>query len=269
MQQHWTGGRGKNNPCPPGLHHPEREEDSSGSNTDTTCQEGPLRNFYGGPLQTLTKLSKNTTACLLLKYIADNVRKTNFSCTGQNILSHLSCTQRKWELDKENPCLMPSTEHWPTPNPGTWHPNKLNPLRRRMGNERGSLRGSSPDQTCLHRWTAGWLSGLWWSSPWLSYSGEVTEMRERYRESIPTVIPSQSENIAKWSAFSWGHVWCQDEQDDAWQQGFGDPCSSLDDSMWQQPCLQGAKVGAGDRSKTLHTISQWTRTCLKDNWMYV
>ena len=176
VKQHWTEGRGKNNPCPPGLHHPEREEDSSGSNTDTTCQEGPLRNFYGGPLQTLTKLSKNTTACLLLKYIADNVRKTNLS-TGQNILSHLSCTQRKWELDKENPCLMPSTEHWPTPNPGTWHPNKLNPVRRRMGNGRGSLRGSSPDQTCSHRWTAGWLSGQWWSSPGPSYSGEGPEMR--------------------------------------------------------------------------------------------
>ena len=104
----------------------------------------------------------------------------------------------------------------------------------------------------------GWAT----QEKWLKWEKD-TENR------IPTVIQSQSENIAKWSVFSWGFVWCQDEQDDAWQQGFGDPCSSLDDSMWQQPCLQGAKVGAGDRSKTLHTISQWTRTCPKDNWMYV
>ena len=37
--------------------------------------------------------------------------------------------------------------------------------------------GSLPDQTCWHHWTAGWLSGLWWSSPWPSYSGEVPEIR--------------------------------------------------------------------------------------------
>ena len=49
----------------------------------------------GGPLGTLTKLGKNTTTYLLLKYIADNVRKTIPSSTGQHILSHLSCTQRK------------------------------------------------------------------------------------------------------------------------------------------------------------------------------
>jgi len=29
------------------------------------------------------------------------------------------------------------------------------------------------------------------------------------------VITSQSENIAKWTVFSWGLVWCQDEQYDA------------------------------------------------------
>ena len=115
------------------------------------------------------------------KYAADLVRKTKPSSIGQHILSHLSFTQRKWGLDKENPCLMSSAEPWQTPNPGTWQPNKLNPVRR-MGNGRGSLGGSSPDQTCSHRWTAGWLSCLWWSSPWLNYSGEVTEMRERYKE---------------------------------------------------------------------------------------
>ena len=67
---------------------------------------------------------------------------------------------------------------------------------------------------------------------WLKWEKD-TESR------IPTVIPSQPENIAKWSAFSRGFVWCQDEQDDAWKQGSRDPCSPLDDSIWWQPCLQG------------------------------
>ena len=256
----------KNNPCQPGLHHPEEEEDNSGSNTDTACQEGSLRNFYGGPLRTLTKLSKNTTACLLLKYIADNVRKTNFSSTGQNILSHLSCTQRKWALDKENPCLMSSTERWLTPNPGTWHPDKLNPVRR-MGNGRGSLRGSLPDQTCSHHWTSGWLSGLWWSSPWRSYSGEVTEMRERYRES-----DSYSDTKSFWedskmecvfmeSCVASGREWCL-------KAGLWGPMFILRQfNVAAALPTRTAKWGAGDRSKTLHPVSQWTWTCLKDKWM--
>ena len=108
------------------------------------------------------------------------IRKTKFSSTGQHTLLHLSCTQTKWELDKNNPCLRSSTEPWLAPNSGTWHPNKLNSVRR-MGNGRGSLRGSSPDQTCSHHWTAGWLSCLWWSSPWPSYSDEVPEVRKIQR----------------------------------------------------------------------------------------
>ena len=166
----------KNNPCPPSLHHPEEEEDSPA--TPTPCaKKDHCRRTPG----TLTKLGKNTAACPLLKYVADLVRKTKPSSIGQHILSHPSCTQRKWALDKENLCLMSSIEPSLTPNPGTWHPNELNTVRRR-GNGRGSLRGSLPDQICSHRWTGGWLSGLWWSSPWLSYSGKVTEMRETYRE---------------------------------------------------------------------------------------
>ena len=98
----------------------------------------PRRATPGGPLGTLIKLGKNTVACLLLRYVTDNVRKIQPSSTGQHILSHLSCTQRKWALDKENPCLMSSTEPWLTPNPGTWHPNKLNSVRT-IGNGRGSL----------------------------------------------------------------------------------------------------------------------------------
>ena len=108
-----------------------------------------------------------------------------------------------------------------------------------MGNGRGSLRGAhlikpvhivgqQVDYLACGGLPHGWAT----QEKWLKWEKD-TENR------IPTVIQSQSENIAKWSVFSWGFVWCQDEQDDAWQQGFGDPCSSLDDSMWQQPCLQG------------------------------
>ena len=74
----------------------------------------------------------------------------------------------------------------------------------------------------------GWAT----QTKWLKWEKDIENR-------ISAVIPCQSENIAKWSAFSWGLVWCQGEQDDAWQQGFGDPCSSLDNSMWRQPCLQG------------------------------
>ena len=132
----------------------------------------PRRAMPGGPLGTLTEPGKNTAACLLLEKQNPHLQPT---------LLHLSCTQRKWELDKENTCLKSSAEPWPTPNASTWHPSELNPVRK-MGHGRGSLRGSLPGQTCSHRWTAGWLPGLWWSSPWRSYSGEGPEMREGDRD---------------------------------------------------------------------------------------
>ena len=131
----------------------------------------PRRAMPGGPLGTLTEPG-NTAACLLLEKQNPHLQPT---------LLHLSCTQRKWELDKEHTCLKSSTEPWLTPNAGTWHPNEPNPMRK-TGHGRGSLRGSSPGQTCSHRWTAGWLSGLWWSFPWPSYLGEVPEMREGDRK---------------------------------------------------------------------------------------
>ena len=148
------------------------------SNTNTMCQERPLQEDPRN-----TNQAGQEHCCLSITEVCCRPCQKNKTLIYRTThISHLNCTQRKWELDKENPCLMSSTEPWLTPNPGTWHPNKLNPVRR-MGNGRGSLKGSSPDQTCSHHWTAGWLSGLWWSSPWLSYSGKVTETRERYRES--------------------------------------------------------------------------------------
>ena len=60
--RHWVGHRGKNNHFPPGLHHPEEEEDSP--ETLTPCaKKGQARRTPG----TLTKLGKNTAACLLLE----------------------------------------------------------------------------------------------------------------------------------------------------------------------------------------------------------
>ena len=76
-----------------------------------------------------------------------------------------------------NPCFRHST------NPGQQQTqvsrinHKLNPVRR-TGSGRRSLRGSLPDQIFSHHWTAGWLSDLWWSSSWPSYSGEMPEMRK-------------------------------------------------------------------------------------------
>ena len=90
MQQALNRAHRKNNPCPPGLHHPEEEEDIPAT-LPPRAKKGQSRRTAGA----LTKLGKNTAACLLLKYIADNVRKTKPSSTGQHILSHLSCTQRK------------------------------------------------------------------------------------------------------------------------------------------------------------------------------
>ena len=74
----------------------------------------------------------------------------------------------------------------------------------------------------------GWAT----QAKWLKWEKD-TENR------IPTMIPSQSENIAKWTVVSWDLVWFQDEQDDAWKQGSRDPHSSFNDLMWCQPCLQG------------------------------
>ena len=89
--RHWTGHRGKNNPCPPGLHQPEEEGDSSGNNTDSTCQEGHARRTPRD-----THWAGQEHCCLSI------TRKTKPSSTGQPRLLYLSCTQRKWELDKEN-----------------------------------------------------------------------------------------------------------------------------------------------------------------------
>lgn len=106
------------------------------------------------------------------------LRKIKFSSKGQYTLLHLIGTQKKWELNKEN-----SLSYVFKRILATWHPKKLNTVR--TGNGKGSPRGSLPDQTCSHRWTAGWLSGLWWSSPWPSYSGKVPETREGNRELDP------------------------------------------------------------------------------------
>ena len=113
MQQALNLVQKKNNPCPPSLHHPEEEEDSPA--TPTPCAK---KDHCRRTPETLTKLGKNTAACPLLKYVADLVRKTKPSSIGQHILSHPSCTQRKWALDKENLCLMSSIEPSLTPNPG-------------------------------------------------------------------------------------------------------------------------------------------------------
>ena len=136
---------------------------------------------------------------------------------------------------------MSSTERWLTPNPGTWHPDKLNPVRR-MGNGRGSLGEAyliKPVHIIGHQVDylacGGLPHGGATQVKWLKWEKD-TENR------IPTVIPSHSEKIAKWSVFSWSLVWCQDGND-AWKQGFGDPCSSLDNSMWRQPCPQGQQSG--------------------------
>jgi len=108
--------------------------------------------------------------------------------------------------------------------------------------------GSSPDQTCSHRWIAGWLSGLWWSSPWPSYSSGGPEMKER-QNWIPVVTPSHSWNITQQSPFWWDLELCQDEERDPWQWGSRDPRLSFTpqcgdrhvhkDSKQQspQPCL--------------------------------
>ena len=80
MQQAQNRVPRKNNPYPPGLHHLEDEEDSPA--TPTPCaKKGHSRRTPG----ILTKLGKNTAACLLLKYVADLVRKTKPSSTGQHI----------------------------------------------------------------------------------------------------------------------------------------------------------------------------------------
>ena len=167
--RHWIWHRGKNNPCPPGLHHPEEEEDSPA--TPISCaKKGQTRRTPRD-----TNQARQEHCCLSI------IRKTKILSTGQHTLLQRSCTQKKWELDKKDPCLRSLTEPWLTPNPCIWNPNKLHSVRRR-GTGRGSFRGRSPDQTCSHHWTAGWLSVLWWSSPWLSYSDEVPEVRKRYKE---------------------------------------------------------------------------------------
>ena len=79
----------KNNPYPPSLDHPEEEEDSPATPTPRAKKDHSRRTPG-----TLTKLGKNTVACLLLRYVTDNVRKIKPSSTGQHILSHLSCTQK-------------------------------------------------------------------------------------------------------------------------------------------------------------------------------
>ena len=182
MPQQWTGCRRKNNPCPLGLHHPEGGRQLRQQHWHHMPRKATAKLLWRTPTNTNQAVQEHY--CLpTTEVYCIQCQKNKLFIYRTKLLSHLSCTQRKRALDKENPCLMSSTEPWLTPNPGTWHPDKLNPVRRRMGNGRGSLRGSSPDQTCSHRWTAGWLSGLLWSSPWPSYSGKVTEMRERYRES--------------------------------------------------------------------------------------
>ena len=80
----------KNNPYPPSLDHPEEEEDSPATPTPRAKKDHSRRTPG-----ILTKLGKNTAACLLLKYVADLLRKTKPSSIGQHILSHPSCTNRK------------------------------------------------------------------------------------------------------------------------------------------------------------------------------
>ena len=105
--------QGKNNPCPPGLPHSEEEENSPA--TPTPCaKKGHTRRTPRD-----TNQAGKESCCLSI------IRKTKFSSTGQHTLLRLSCTQKKRELDKKDPCLRSSTEPWLTPNTGTWHPNKL------------------------------------------------------------------------------------------------------------------------------------------------
>ena len=70
--------------------------------------------------------------------------------------------------------------------------------------------GSSPDQTCSHRWIAGWLSGLWWSSPWPSYSSGGPEMKETELDSCGDTKSLLEHNttepvlMGSWAMSGWG-----------------------------------------------------------------
>ena len=110
MQQHWTGHRRNNNPCPPSLHHPEEEGDSSA--TLTACgKKGYTRRTF-----------RDTNRAGIEHCCLSSIRKTKFLSTGQYIFLHVSCMQKRWELGNNNPYLRFSTEPWLTPNPGTWLP---------------------------------------------------------------------------------------------------------------------------------------------------
>ena len=75
----------KNNPCPPSLHHPEEEEDSPA--TPTPCAK---KDHCRRTPETLTKLGKNTAACLLLRYVTEGQKnKTLIYRTTHIITSKL------------------------------------------------------------------------------------------------------------------------------------------------------------------------------------
>ena len=123
--RHWTG---KEQPLPS---RPSSFRGGESPATPTPCaKKGHTR---GTPRD--TNQTGKESCCLSI------IRKTKFSSRGQHTLLHLNYTQKKWELDKKDPCFRSSTEPWLTPNPGTWHHIKLHSARR-MGNGRGSLKGS-------------------------------------------------------------------------------------------------------------------------------
>ena len=67
----------------------------------------PRRATPGGPLGTLTKLGKNSAACLLLKYVTDNIKKQNphfeessslILCNNEPLLDQTVTCNKKWIL---------------------------------------------------------------------------------------------------------------------------------------------------------------------------
>ena len=73
MQQHWTGSE-KEQSLPTRASSSRRRRRTV---QVTNWHHMPRRATPGGPLGTLTKLDKNSAACVLLKYVSDNIKQQN------------------------------------------------------------------------------------------------------------------------------------------------------------------------------------------------
>ena len=128
--RHWTGHRGKNNPCPPSLHHLKRRKTVQAANWHHVPRRAvPRRATPEGPLtKGDTNQAGQDLCCLSITEACCTQRQKN------KIIIYRAIHMITSKLHTEEMSWIKRT----LADPRTWHPNKLNAVRR-MENGRGSL----------------------------------------------------------------------------------------------------------------------------------